>query len=300
MSVVDELRWTVPVRRLGALAERVQDVGHPEAEALSVYLGRGVVRRAEAVDNHNVLGADLAKYQLVQPGDLVFNRLRAWQGGFGASQYRGIVSPAYIVAHPRTGSDARYLNYVLQSKPYLAELTRLSKWMPPSQFDILWTDLRTVEVPAPPIEEQRRIADFLDDRVARIDQIIAAREGQLDLMAEQHLGILDREVRDAGPPRRLAGLLTQAGVGVVVNPSSYFRDDGVPFIHGYNVRDGYLDLSEYKRMSVEDSIRLSRSRLQRGDVLVVRAGFPGRAAVVPPELEGGNCASVLLLRCSAS
>ena len=177
MTVTSELHWTVQTCRLGAVASRVQDVGHGEEEPLSVYLGKGVVRRADTNDNHNVLGADLGKYQLVQPGDLVFNRLRTWQGGFGASKYRGIVSPSYIVLRLRE-MDPRFLQYALWSQPYLAELTRLSKWMPPSQFDILWEDLRTLEVPVPEIDEQRRIAEFLDDRVARIDQIIAARQQQ--------------------------------------------------------------------------------------------------------------------------
>lgn len=166
------------------MANRVQDVGHPEAPPLSVFLDAGVVPRSERSDNHNQLGSDLAKYQLVQPGDLVFNRLRTWQGGFGASRHRGIVSPAYIVARPHD-SDARYLDYVLHSAPYLAELVRVSKWMPPSQFDVLWADLRQVEIPWIPIEEQRRIADFLDDRVARIDKIITARREQEKVLHER-------------------------------------------------------------------------------------------------------------------
>ena len=179
-----------PSRRLGAICQRIQDAGHGAEEPLSVYLGRGVVRRSDTTDNHNVLGTDLDRYQLVEPGDLVFNRLRTWQGGFGASPYRGIVSPAYIVLRP-TDADSRFLQYVLWSKPYLAELTRLSKWMPPSQFDILWTDLRTVEVPFPSLEEQRRIADFLDDRVARIDQIIAGRQQQIAGLEEAGTGLAD-------------------------------------------------------------------------------------------------------------
>lgn len=179
MSVLQALRID-RVERLGALGARVQETGYADLQPLSVYLERGVVRRADQKDNHNVLGADMSKYQRVLPGDLVFNRLRTWQGGFGASRHEGIVSPAYVVVRPHR-SDARYLDYVLHSAPYLAELTRLSKWMPPSQFDILWTDLRTVPIPAVSLDHQRRIAGFLADRVARIDQIVATRHQQIDL-----------------------------------------------------------------------------------------------------------------------
>lgn len=179
MTVLDEVNAPV-TRRLGVVAKRVQDFGHGAEQPLSVFLTDGVVPRSSRSDNHNELGSDLEKYQLVQPGDLVFNRLRAWQGGFGASVHRGVVSPAYIVVRP-TGADARYLNYVMHSEPYLAELVRISKWMPPSQFDVLWSDLRQVPVPWIDLEDQRRIADFLDDRVARIDQVITARRAQVSV-----------------------------------------------------------------------------------------------------------------------
>ncbi|OYO22653.1 hypothetical protein CGZ93_07310 [Enemella dayhoffiae] len=148
----------------------------------------------------------------------------------------------------------------------------------------------------PALDEQRRIADFLDDRVARIEQIIAARQQQVELAELGRLANLDAVVRGSAPTQRISRVVALGAVGVVVNPSTYFEDEGVPFVHGYNVRDGYLDLTEVKHMSQTSSNALSRSQLRAGDVLVVRAGFPGRAAVVPPELAGGNCASVLLLR----
>jgi type I restriction enzyme S subunit len=94
----------------------------------------------------------------------------------------------------------------------------------------------------------------------------------------------------------LRRLVPRIGVGVVVNPSSYFAENGVPFIHGSNILNGHFDLRGVKRISKIDSLRLWRSRLEEGDVVVVRAGYPGRAAVVTPELAGANCASVVLLK----
>lgn len=193
VSVLDELnrgRWLVVP--LAGVVERRQEVGFESLEPLSVFLDVGVVRRADRTDNHNALGRDLGKYQRVAPGDLVFNKLRTWQGGFGVSRYEGIVSPAYIICAPKGQVDSRFLGYVLRSRPYLAELTRISKWMPPSQFDILWSDLKRVPVPLPATEEQRRIADFLDERVARIDNVIAARRQQVEGVGERRAA----EVRD--------------------------------------------------------------------------------------------------------
>lgn len=148
---------------LGYMAPRVNDSGRGDLQPLSVFLGAGVVRRADRDDNHNALGSDLDKYLHVQPGDLVFNKLRTWQGGLGASKYEGIVSPAYYVLRTGVRLDARFAHYMLISSPYLAELTRLSKFMPPSQFDLPWELLKRLPMLVAPLEEQRRIADFLDD-----------------------------------------------------------------------------------------------------------------------------------------
>lgn len=171
--------------RLGRLAPRSKACGTPDLESLSVFLGAGVVPRSAREDNHNELGADLSRYLTVRPGDIVFNKLRTWQGGLGVSRHHGIVSPAYYVLNPGTSLYPGYVHYLLQSAPYLAEFTRLSKWMPPSQFDIGWEQLRDVPVLLPPLEEQRRIADFLDDQVTRIDAAISARAEQLELIKER-------------------------------------------------------------------------------------------------------------------
>lgn len=286
MNVADILSSGTPTRKLGAMANRVQDVGHAGEEPLSVFLGRGVVRRSDAEGNHNVLGADLAKYQLVQPGDLVFNRLRTWQGGFGASGYRGIVSPAYIVLRPRD-ADARFLQYVLLSRPYLAELTRLSKWMPPSQFDILWADLKTIELPCPTLTEQRRIADFLDERVARIDRIVGARCTQaaslsdtLQLAVDKSLGRMDDRVRAS----RVTGVLP----GYAFESSAYSLDPSqTPLLRGINVGVRELRWDDTAYWPNDRLSKVSRFQLNPGDVVIgmdrpwIGAGL--RIAQVPAE-----------------
>ncbi len=148
--------------RLDRVLVRSKEAGQPDWQPLSVFLADGVVPRAGREDNHNRLGADLSNYLLVRPGDIVFNKLRTWQGGLGRSSFQGIVSPAYFVCRPSAEVDTRYLHYLLRSSSYLAELTRLSKFMPPSQFDIAWEDLRTLPVLIPPSPQQRAIADYLD------------------------------------------------------------------------------------------------------------------------------------------
>ena len=75
------------VRRFGRLVARVQEVGRSILQPLSVFLDQGVVPHSTRDDNYNRLGADLSRYLVVKPGDIVFKKLRTWQGGLGVSKY---------------------------------------------------------------------------------------------------------------------------------------------------------------------------------------------------------------------
>ena len=88
----------------------------------------------------------------------------------------------------------------------------------------------------------------------------------------------------------------QQTVGIVVNPSEYITDEGLPFIYGGDISEGRIDYISSRRISPENSQRNEKTCLKAGDLLTVRVGAPGITAVVPPECEGGNCASVMLVR----
>lgn len=299
MSVLDEVAYPPGWKRvrLGAIGTRVSDAGFGHLEPLSVFLGDGVVPRANRDDNHNQLGADLEKYQRVLPGDLVFNKLRTWQGGFGVSAHTGIVSPAYIIARPTAAALPRFLHHFMRSDPVLAELTRLSKWMPPSQFDISWEDIREVSVALPPMEEQRRIADFLDDQVARIDSLIAAREAQVKLLDEARVSRL-RTLFETGQTVPVRRLVREAVVGIVVQPAALYTDDadGIPALRGSDVSEASIAGAGHVKLTPAGHAMHPRSRLEAGDVVVVRTGDAGAAAVVPAWANGWNCIDLVVLR----
>lgn len=75
---------------------------------------------------------------------------------------------------PRQGLSPRFLQYVL-----IAGTSNLRAAGNGSTFQEVSTDaLSSLEIPDVPVDKQWRIADFLDDRVARIDQIITSRQKQ--------------------------------------------------------------------------------------------------------------------------
>ncbi|MCG5526580.1 restriction endonuclease subunit S, partial [Ectothiorhodospira haloalkaliphila] len=96
--------------------------------------------------------------------------------------------------------------------------------------------------------------------------------------------------------KRLKNVSPFITVGIVVNPSSYLTDDGLPYIYGGEVREGFIDVKNARKISAKDSMKNRKTILQMGDIVTVRVGYPGVTAVVPPECEGGNCASVMLIK----
>ena len=197
-----------------SIAQRVDRTGHPEAQLLSVYRDWGVIRKADRDDNFNKPSDDLSTYKYVQPGDLVLNKMKTWQGSLGVSPYEGIVSPAYFVCSVSTQIHGRFLHHLLRSKSYIAKYEAASKGIRTNQWDLPFEELRQIRVLKPNIDEQRRIADFLDDRVARIDQIIKGRRTQVALLKLHLEATVVKGVRQDGWSSRRLGSIARFHFGV--------------------------------------------------------------------------------------
>ena len=119
--------WEVLPNR--ALFAEVKERDHPEEEMLSMTITKGVIRQqAFLVDSSKKDSSnhDKSAYKLVRPGDIAYNKMRAWQGFVGGSDYQGIVSPAYVVERPHDGTDSRYLHYLLRTPVFSKEAERWS------------------------------------------------------------------------------------------------------------------------------------------------------------------------------
>ena len=186
-----------------------------------------------------------------------------------------------------------------------------------AQFNISPTAIGEVSVPLPPLSEQQRIADYLDAKCARIDEsaelirqsMEKLRAYKLSLITEAVTKGLDPDVpmKDSGIPwigeipagwevRRLKTISDSIVVGIVINPSQYISDVGVPYVYGGDIQEGKIDFISCRKISHKDSLKNEKTILASGDILTVRVGYPGISAVVPEECEGGNCASVILTR----
>ena len=197
--------WEVLPNR--ALFAEVKERDHPEEQMLSVTITRGVIRQQALLVNSSKKDSsnqDKSAYKLVRPGDIAYNKMRAWQGSVGVSGYQGIVSPAYVVERPRDGTDSRYLHYLLRTPAFSKEAERWSYGITSDMWSLRPEHFKMIYGCLPPLPEQAAIVRFLDHADRRIRRYIRAKQKLIALLEEQKQAIIHRAVtRGLDPNVRL-------------------------------------------------------------------------------------------------
>lgn len=153
-------------------------------QVLSVYREYGVIPKDSRDDNHNVTSEDTSKYKYVKPGNLVINKMKAWQGSLAISEYEGIVSPAYFIYHFTDNIfNKKYFHYLVRSC-YKDEFRRISTGVREGQWDLPSQDFENELVLIPPKNEQDDIVNYLDSKCSEIDAIIQTKKEQIDTLTE--------------------------------------------------------------------------------------------------------------------
>lgn len=158
------MHWeTVKIKRL--FDERVEK-GYPEEPLLAATQNMGVVPKNVYGQRTVEATKDLELLKLVRKGDFVIS-LRSFQGGIELAHYQGIISPAYTVMIPK-GITTEYFKHLAKSKVFIELLKQCVTGIREGQ-NIDYTKLKGIRIPVPPIEEQIKIAAYLDSIDARID-----------------------------------------------------------------------------------------------------------------------------------
>ncbi len=173
--------WGLEKFRYKLKARRIS--GHGDKQVLSVYREYGVIPKESRDDNHNRTSDDTSNYKYVRPNDFVINKMKAWQGSMGVSEYEGIVSPAYFV-YEFSDDDysPRYFHYFMRNANNIPEYRRLSGGIREGQWDLSPYDLGNMPIVVPPRAEQDEIVNYLDKKCAAIEQSISDKQTQIETL----------------------------------------------------------------------------------------------------------------------
>ncbi|MEH0623937.1 restriction endonuclease subunit S [Streptomyces stelliscabiei] len=243
----------------------------------------------------------------LQPEDVIINSTGTGtlgRVGFFSGAPDGI--PCMADSHvtiARTKSDElhpRFAYYWLGSRPFQEYVYAALAVGATNQIELNRESLGDAPVPAPPLDEQRRIADFLDAETTRMNRLRSTlaqfdedvQERERAVLAQMlHPGAQDSaDSLPSGwtwtPLTHLTDQFRQIMYGIVLPGPNVA--DGVPIIKGGDVAGNRLSLHALNRTTREIESGYARSRVKGGDLVIAIRGSVGEIAVVPEELTGAN------------
>ena len=256
---------------------------------LSLMKDRGVIPYSEKGDVGNKSKTDLTQYKLAYPGDIVLNSMNVIIGSVGLSKYFGAVSPVYYMLRPRNSEYfVEYYNYIFQTKVFQKSLIGYGNGIMEHRMRIPMNNLNNVLLPIPPGREQQKIAAFLDDKVAHIDNIIEETKKSIEnlkaykqsLITETVTKGLDPnvEMKDSGIeyigkiPKNwsLSKLGYLGNLQNGISKAGDFFGSGYPFVSYGDVYKNSQLPSNVSGLIESNSVERDRYSVEYGDVFFTR------------------------------
>ncbi|MEU0967517.1 restriction endonuclease subunit S [Streptomyces sp. NPDC005917] len=229
-------------------------------------------------------------YQGIRIGDLVVHGMDGFAGAIGVSDSDGKSSPVVHAYRANEKAEARYFAYALRTLAVNGYVSTLAKGIRERSTAFDASTLANVLLPVPPLEEQRRIADFLDAETARIDALTNARDAQLSILGERELSIIghmlsggatSQEGRATGwpwLPYVPAGwsigpvyAYYSAELGKMLNPERASGESLRPYLRNANIHWYEIDTLDMASMHFEAG-EVRRYSVAAGDLLVCEGG----------------------------
>ena len=166
------------VGRIGGLYElRNQKVSDKDFMPLSVTM-KGILPQLETAAKTN----DGDNRKLVRVGDFAINSRSDRRGSCGISDYDGSVSLINTILKPRNRMNAKYYNWLFHTPMFADEFYKWGHGIVDDLWTTNWSEMKRISIPLPPLDEQQEIADYLDNKCAEIEQIIADKKTQIETL----------------------------------------------------------------------------------------------------------------------
>jgi type I restriction enzyme, S subunit len=285
--------------RMKHLFKDVSEKNRPMAELLSVTQDQGVVPRTQVQERMVMPTGSLESFKFIEKGDFAIS-LRSFEGGLEYCHHDGIISPAYTVLKAKRHIHAPFYRYLFKSAAFISGLQTSVVGIREGK-NISYAELCYSFLPFPLIEEQTRIAEFLDRKTAQIDKAIDQKEKLIELLKERRQILIHKAItrglnpnvtmKDSGvewigevPEHWEVMKLTHA-VEVLVDgthfsPKSY-NEGPFKYITAKNIKAGGFDFSDLSFVTERDhTVIYRRCPVKKDDVLYIKDGATAGVAMI--------------------
>jgi type I restriction enzyme S subunit len=168
--------------------------GFPDLPLLNVSIHSGVTIREFSNEHIEQMASDWNIYKLAKKGDLVFNKMRMWQGAVGVAPQDGLVSPDYIVAEPLPNVDARYYELLFRLDGYKTEINRFSHGIVPDRNRLYWDQFKQMYSLYPPYWEQTEMLNYISNVTNKIDELLESINEEISKLIEYRAALISAAV----------------------------------------------------------------------------------------------------------
>ena len=184
--------------------------------------------------------------------------------------------------------NIHYLYYYLLNRGFDDVITGSA------QPQIVRQSLEIIKVTYPELEQQAEIVE----RLNRISSLISLRKQQLTKMDElvktRFVELFGTESEFDKWPCCTIGDVADVCVGVVIKPTQYYTDKGIPAFRSLNIGEMRVKDSDWVYFTEEGHQKNQKSVVHKNDVLVVRSGAPGTACVATEKYDGYNAVDIII------
>ena len=203
-----------------------------EYTLLSVSEYYGVSPKKDHLNEDDMLthAETLDGYKICRKNDIVMNIMLAWKRALVVSEYIGIISPAYCVYRARQEVCAKYFHYLFRTDIYAELFKQNSTGIIDSRLRLYPDKFLALKCQVPPLEQQDKIASYLDRKCAEIDAIIAKQQQIIEKLKEYKLSVITEAVTKG------------------LDPNVPMKDSGVEWIGKIPEHWNILKLQAHTRM----------------------------------------------------
>lgn len=177
-------------KKLAWLFRERDQRGCPHLPLLEVSVNSGVALREFSKEHIESTADDFNTYKVARRRDVVFNKMRMWQGAVGASPTDGLVSPDYVVASPIGALTAHYAEFLFRTSAFSAECARRSHGIVWDRLRLYWEGFRNIEVCVPSSDEQATIVRHVRQESAKLEKLAVATRMSIKLLEERRSALI--------------------------------------------------------------------------------------------------------------